>query len=196
MYRSMTWMWVGFAALLVWNAPSATAGPPDWKVGLASVKITPTEPVRMSGYASRTQPSQGVALDLYAKALALEDRDVHAPDLWRDKILCSQPERAAVRRIMDLGMADLFRRFHEQSSSWDRTNRDHQLAYYDPSRQIGIELHRWRRHLRQVAAVSRAPLSLNEKARLYAHLARRAWWDREPLGRELLARWQARAVRS
>ena len=45
----------------------------QWKVGLASAKISPSEPVRMSGYASRTQPSQGIALDLYAKALALED---------------------------------------------------------------------------------------------------------------------------
>ncbi len=50
------------------------AADPQWKVGLASVKITPPEPVRMSGYASRTQPSQSVALDLYAKALAIEDQ--------------------------------------------------------------------------------------------------------------------------
>jgi neutral ceramidase len=46
-----------------------------WKAGVASVKITPEKPMWMSGYASRTQPSEGVALDLYAKALALEDAE-------------------------------------------------------------------------------------------------------------------------
>ncbi|MDZ4849135.1 MAG: neutral/alkaline non-lysosomal ceramidase N-terminal domain-containing protein [Pirellulaceae bacterium] len=44
-----------------------------WLIGLAHVMITPDEPVRMSGYASRTQSSQGVASDLFAKALAIED---------------------------------------------------------------------------------------------------------------------------
>lgn len=65
---------LGFAALLFARAGNACADDSQWKAGLASAKITPSEPVRMSGYASRTQPSQGVALDLYAKALALEDR--------------------------------------------------------------------------------------------------------------------------
>lgn len=52
---------------------SSRAQEPPWKVGLASVRITPDEPVRMSGYASRKEPSSGVASDLFAKALALED---------------------------------------------------------------------------------------------------------------------------
>ena len=45
----------------------------EFKAGLAAVSITPKGPVRMSGYAARTQPSQGVVHDLWAKALALED---------------------------------------------------------------------------------------------------------------------------
>jgi hypothetical protein len=44
-----------------------------WKIGLAAVKITPEQPVLMYGYASRIEPHQGVASDLFAKALALED---------------------------------------------------------------------------------------------------------------------------
>lgn len=50
---------------------------PDWKVGLASIVITPKEPVMMSGYASRNKPSEGVENNLYLKVLALEDRDGH-----------------------------------------------------------------------------------------------------------------------
>jgi hypothetical protein len=49
----------------------------DWKAGTARVDTTPTAPVRMAGYASRTSPSQGVAHPLAAKALALADARGH-----------------------------------------------------------------------------------------------------------------------
>ena len=45
----------------------------DWKAGVARVDTTPTRPVWMSGYASRSSPSQGVTHPLAAKALALSD---------------------------------------------------------------------------------------------------------------------------
>ncbi len=54
-------------------APGAQPAPPDWKAGLAAVKITPEQPVFMAGYASRNRPFDRVTADLYAKALALED---------------------------------------------------------------------------------------------------------------------------
>jgi neutral ceramidase len=56
-------------------ATGAAAAEPDWKVGLAQVKITPDRPVRLSGYAGRTKPFEKVGTDLYVKALVLEDRD-------------------------------------------------------------------------------------------------------------------------
>ncbi|MCI0540420.1 MAG: neutral/alkaline non-lysosomal ceramidase N-terminal domain-containing protein [Verrucomicrobiales bacterium] len=49
----------------------------EWKAGLATVKITPEKPVPMAGYASRTKPFEKVEQDIYAKALALEDREGH-----------------------------------------------------------------------------------------------------------------------
>jgi hypothetical protein len=55
--------------------PSSGGAEPDWKVGLASVKITPDKPVFLSGYAARTKPFEKVETDLYAKALVLQDRD-------------------------------------------------------------------------------------------------------------------------
>ena len=45
----------------------------QWKAGVAATTITPREPVWMSGYGNRTTPSEGVAQELHAKALALED---------------------------------------------------------------------------------------------------------------------------
>lgn len=44
-----------------------------WRAGAAKVKITPTQPMWMSGYAARTRPAEGTMIDLWAKALVLED---------------------------------------------------------------------------------------------------------------------------
>src|SRR5206468_10426111 len=49
----------------------------SWKAGVAKVDTTPTAPVRLAGYASRTSPSEGVAHPLAAKALALADGAGH-----------------------------------------------------------------------------------------------------------------------
>ncbi len=64
-------------SLLMPAAEPLHAAEPEWKVGLARVKITPEQPVYMAGYASRTRPFDKVTADLYAKALALEDREGH-----------------------------------------------------------------------------------------------------------------------
>jgi neutral ceramidase len=65
-------------ALLILIAPILlTAQPPGetaWKAGLATALITPSKPMWMAGYAARKKPSEGVAQDLFAKALVLEDR--------------------------------------------------------------------------------------------------------------------------
>ncbi len=53
------------------------AAEPEWKVGLAQVKITPERPVLLAGYASRNHPFEKVESDLFAKALVLEDREGH-----------------------------------------------------------------------------------------------------------------------
>ncbi|HWU53655.1 MAG TPA: exodeoxyribonuclease III [Tahibacter sp.] len=54
--------------------------------------------------------------------IAPEDRDVHDPAAWKDQILCSEPERAALRRLIDLGLLDSFREFHGNDGAfswWD-----------------------------------------------------------------------------
>lgn len=44
-----------------------------WKAGVSRVMITPEELIWMSGYGSRDRPAEGTLLDLWAKALVLED---------------------------------------------------------------------------------------------------------------------------
>jgi exodeoxyribonuclease-3 len=46
--------------------------------------------------------------------VTLDDRDVHDPAWWRDKILCSAPERQAMRTVLAFGLDDAFRRHHEE----------------------------------------------------------------------------------
>jgi exodeoxyribonuclease-3 len=52
--------------------------------------------------------------------IAPEDRDVHDPAAWKDQVLCSEAERAALRAMQDLGLVDAFRLFEqaEKSFSW------------------------------------------------------------------------------
>ena len=54
-----------------------------------------------------------------------DDRDVHDPEAWHEKILCSTPEREALQKMMSLGLDDTFRLFdqpeegRERFSWWD-----------------------------------------------------------------------------
>ena len=69
------WMLLCAVALLCCTTwlPCVGAEQAQWKAGVASVVITPTEPMWMAGYAARKGPSEGKIHDLWAKALALED---------------------------------------------------------------------------------------------------------------------------
>ena len=66
------WLPLLLAVFVIAAAP--VAEPPAWKAGAASAKITPEKPMWMAGYAARTKPSEGVELDLFAKALVIEDK--------------------------------------------------------------------------------------------------------------------------
>jgi exodeoxyribonuclease-3 len=52
--------------------------------------------------------------------IAPADEDVHDPEAWHERILCSTPEREALGRMLGLGLLDTFRLFpqEEKSFSW------------------------------------------------------------------------------
>ncbi|TAK50630.1 MAG: exodeoxyribonuclease III [Betaproteobacteria bacterium] len=52
--------------------------------------------------------------------VAPEDRDVHDPKAWEGQVHVSEPERAAFRALLELGLGDAFRLFPqpEKSFSW------------------------------------------------------------------------------
>jgi exodeoxyribonuclease-3 len=54
--------------------------------------------------------------------IAPDERDVHAPTEWEGKVLFSEPERAAFRALIGLGLSDAFRLFDQPEgrfSWWD-----------------------------------------------------------------------------
>lgn len=54
--------------------------------------------------------------------IAPEDRDVHDPEAWRGKVLCSEPERKAFRALTGAGLHDAFRKFKQPEGAyswWD-----------------------------------------------------------------------------
>jgi exodeoxyribonuclease-3 len=64
--------------------------------------------------------------------IAPEDRDVHDPVAWKDQILCSEPERAAFREFLGLGLADAYRLFDQAPKTY---------SWWD-YRQMGFRLNR------------------------------------------------------
>jgi exodeoxyribonuclease-3 len=54
--------------------------------------------------------------------IAPADEDVHDPRVWEGKVLFSEPEKAAFRALIELGLVDSFRRFEQPAKSftwWD-----------------------------------------------------------------------------
>jgi exodeoxyribonuclease-3 len=68
--------------------------------------------------------------------IAPEPRDVHDPALWEGQVLFSEPERAAFRALLGLGLKDSFRLFEQPERSytwWDYRN----LAF---RRKLGLRI--------------------------------------------------------
>ncbi len=66
--------------------------------------------------------------------ITFDDRDVHDPERYHEKIHCSTPERDALRDLMAFGLHDGLRKFHEEGGIytwWDYKtrgfSRDHGL---------------------------------------------------------------------
>ena len=70
--------------------------------------------------------------------IAPDDRDVHDPDAWQGKILCSEPEREALQLILDLGLSDTFRQFEQEEKIWSWW--DYRMAAFRRNMGLRIDL--------------------------------------------------------
>jgi hypothetical protein len=66
-----------FTVLIVWLGLFQHGYAQEFRAGTARAKITPEEPGWLGGYGHRSRPAEGVAGDLWARALALEDDQGH-----------------------------------------------------------------------------------------------------------------------
>lgn len=67
-----------------------------------------------------------------------DDRDVHDPISWKEKILCSTPEREALQRMLDLGLSDTFRQFDQEEKIWSWW--DYRMAAFRRNMGLRIDL--------------------------------------------------------
>jgi len=70
--------------------------------------------------------------------IAPDDRDVHDPEAWHERILCSTPERDALQKILELGLADTFRLFEQEENSYSWW--DYRAAGFRRNRGLRIDL--------------------------------------------------------
>lgn len=77
-----------------------------------------------------------------------------------------------------------YRRYHTQSSSWNRADAKAQQAYYAPKKK-GLRLQSWRKFWILMSAVWRAPMPARDRIGLTADVARMGVWERGALVREL-----------
>ena len=68
---SVSHLSMSFVNICLMASLLTTSAEAQWRAGAAKVNITPAEPVRLSGYGSRSTEHEGVEMKLYAKALAL-----------------------------------------------------------------------------------------------------------------------------
>jgi len=70
--------------------------------------------------------------------IAPDDRDVYDPEAWRDRILCSTPERERLQALEALGLADSFRLFEQPEASYSWW--DYRAAAFRRKRGLRIDL--------------------------------------------------------
>ncbi len=72
------------------------------------------------------------------------------------------------------------RRMHEESCSWDKDDKEKQKNHWDPSKRQLI-FQNWIGIYEHFKAVARAPISFNEKKKLYQFLFKYAYWNKDSL---------------
>ena len=70
--------------------------------------------------------------------VAPTDADVHDPEAWEERILCSTPERDALDRILETGLSDAFRLFDQPADTFSWW--DYRQANFRRNRGLRIDL--------------------------------------------------------
>lgn len=70
--------------------------------------------------------------------IAPDDRDVHNPKSWHERILCSTPERNALKKLLNIGFVDSFRLFEQEEKTYSWW--DYRSGGFDKNMGLRIDL--------------------------------------------------------
>lgn len=73
---------------------------------------------RLRAYLDRTAKPDDLLVVCGDMNVTPDDRDVWAPDKWKDRIHCSAPEREALAHVVEFGLVDLFRAKYPEARTW------------------------------------------------------------------------------
>jgi exodeoxyribonuclease III len=73
---------------------------------------------RLRAYLERTARPDDPVMLCGDMNVTPDDRDVWNPELWRNRIHCSPPERDALAEVVGFGLVDLFRAKHPEARQW------------------------------------------------------------------------------
>jgi len=79
----------------------------------------------------------------------------------------------------------LFSRRMDRASATKLQARDEVYRHYDPDLSTGMPMQTWKFEKALFSAVSRSPLRMMERLRLYGYLCRRLYWASSDIGKEL-----------
>jgi exodeoxyribonuclease-3 len=63
--------------------------------------------------------------------VAPTDNDVYNPDIWREQILCSTPERQALQSLVDIGLNDAYHHQTSMSAAEQPNNQHAKFTWWD-----------------------------------------------------------------
>ena len=165
---------------------------------------TPVEPYEDDLHLMEDSPAERfinllTRIRLCHQHLGLIRRDMLAHTaLLGDHIACDEnllAELTLYGKFYECPERMFFRRFHAGSSSAkkgpDAAAVQHQLDFTDPRRVLGVRYHRWRKQGAYLKAVTRAPLTVSDRSRLYMWLLRGIVWQRQELLGEIISEFRA-----
>ena len=94
-------------------------------------------------------------------------------------------ELALYGKICEVPEYLFYRRLHEESSSWARGDSTHQARRFHAAKPKGTTLNRWRAKVGYFRAVTKAPLKLSQKLKVYFFLLKRIVRHRRMLAAEI-----------
>ena len=89
-------------------------------------------------------------------------------------------------KFFQMNKHQFFRRFHADSSSWKRGNREQEARRFHAANVRRLPFNIWRYNWTFVRSILRSPLGSTDRLKLLRRVGKAVYWDRSILTHELL----------